>query len=79
MFGIGRSLAYLLPPDEVVSKVLRRKGCIKGKRLFFVPSVREYIARQSDEVDPRLSAICKNANRVMREKKKAERENETAR
>jgi hypothetical protein len=72
MFGIGRSLSYLLiEHDDIVSKVLRRKGCIKGKRLFFVPSIRQYIAKQSDEVDPRLTTICKNANRRMREKRAA--------
>jgi hypothetical protein len=79
-FGIGRSLAYLLiQRGDIASKVLRRPGNIKGKRLIFVPSVREYIARQPNETDPRLSAVCKEANRVMREKqaakKRAELEN----
>jgi hypothetical protein len=74
-FGIGRSLAYLLNGHgDIKSKVLRRKGCIKGKRLWNVASVREFLAKQSDEIDPRLSANCKAANRVMREKQKAKRE-----
>jgi hypothetical protein len=61
-FAIGRSLAYLLiEHDDIESKVLRRKGCIKGKRLFNVASVRQYIARQSGDVDPRLSANCRKA------------------
>src|SRR4030095_6478951 len=73
-FGIGRSLAYLLNEHgDIESKVLRRKGCIKGKRLFNVASVRAYFARQSGEVDPRLSAICRKANRAAQRT----RENET--
>jgi hypothetical protein len=69
-FGIGRSLAYLLiQHGDIQSKVLRRRGKIKGKRIIDVSSVREYIARQSDEVDPRLATVCKNANAKMREKK----------
>jgi len=78
-FGVGRSLAYLLNGHgDIKSKVLRRKGCIKGKRLFDVASVREYIAKQSDEVHPALSVKCKEANRKMQESQKAKREKETA-
>jgi hypothetical protein len=74
LFGIGRSLAYLLiERGDIRSVCLRRHGCVKGKRLVDVRSVRQFLAAQSEEVDPRLSAICKEANRVMREKK-AERE-----
>jgi hypothetical protein len=78
-FGIGRSLAYLLiEKGDIRSVCLRRKGCIKGKRLIDVQSARAWIEKQLAEqevetVDPALSAICKKANRVMREKK-AERE-----
>jgi len=76
-FGIGRSLAYVLIDNgDIQSKVLRRKGNIKGKRLIYVPSVREFIAGQSDEIDPRLAAKCREANAVMREKKKAAAEAE---
>jgi hypothetical protein len=76
-YSIGRSLAYLLNEQgEIKSKVLRRKGCIKGKRVFVVASVDEYIARQSDEVDPALSANCKEANKasLKARREKAERE-----
>jgi hypothetical protein len=73
-FAIGRSAGYIhIKNDDFRSVVLRRKGCIKGRRLFDVASVRAYFARQSDKVDSRLSAVCQKANRVMREKK-AERE-----
>ncbi|MFL6543657.1 MAG: hypothetical protein AUH19_04585 [Verrucomicrobia bacterium 13_2_20CM_55_10] len=82
MFKIGRTSTYThIENNDFRSVVLRKPGCIKGKRLIFVPSVREWIAKQlaeqesgkADKVDPRLSAICKRANREMR-KKKAERE-----
>jgi hypothetical protein len=73
-FGIGRSLAYLLiERGDITSKVLRRRGCIKGKRLIDVASVRQFISEQPDDIDPRLSAICKKANRKMLEKKEAEK------
>ena len=72
--SIGRSAAYThYQNGDFRSVVLRRPGCIKGKRLIFVPSVREFLASQSDEIDPRLSAICKSANARMQEKR-AERE-----
>jgi hypothetical protein len=82
LFAIGRSAAYThIENGDFRSVVLRRKGCIKGKRLVDVSSVRDWISKQLAEqesgevetVDPALSAICKKANRVMREKK-AERE-----
>jgi hypothetical protein len=70
LFSIGRSAAYtLIENGDIRSVVLRRRGCVKGKRLIDVASVRQFLAAQSAEVDPRLSAICKEANRVMREKK----------
>jgi pyruvate/2-oxoglutarate dehydrogenase complex dihydrolipoamide dehydrogenase (E3) component len=78
-FSIGRSAAYtLIENGDIRSVCLRRKGCIKGKRLFEVASVREYFAKQSDEVHPALSAKCKKANRRMQESQKAKREKETA-
>jgi hypothetical protein len=70
-FGIGRSLAYvLIERGDITSKVLRRRGNVKGKRIISVDSVRRYIASQSDDIDPRLSAVCKKANRAMLEKKR---------
>jgi hypothetical protein len=73
-FGIGRSLGYILiERGDIKSKVLRRRGNIKGKRLIDCASVREYIAKQSDETHPRLSRVCQKANRVSRQKR-AERE-----
>lgn len=87
MFSIGRSAAYRhVQNDDFRSVVLRREGCIKGRRLFDVQSVRDYIAKQLAEqesgevekVDPRLREICLNANRRMQASQKAKREKATA-
>jgi hypothetical protein len=44
-FGIKRSLAYALLADGAIRGVsLRRRGQIRGKRLFDVASVRAYLA-----------------------------------
>jgi hypothetical protein len=81
-YSIGRSSTYEhIKNGDFRSVVLRKPGNIKGKRLVFTPSVdawfeKKLIAQESGEVekvDPQLTAICKKANRVMREKK-AERE-----
>jgi hypothetical protein len=61
-FGIGRSLGYtLIERGDIRSLVLRRKGCIKGKRLISIHSVRQFLEKQSDDVHPRLRAVCKKA------------------
>jgi hypothetical protein len=83
LFSIGGSAAYVLIENgDIRSVCLRRKGCIKGRRLCHVQSVRDWIEKQLiaqesgevEKVDPRLSAKCKEANRVMRGKQKAKRE-----
>ena len=59
---------------------------MKGRRLYDVSSVRDWISKQLAEqesgevekIDPRLSAKCKEANRKMQESQKAKREKETA-
>ena len=79
MFSIGRSAAYVhVLNGDFESKVLRRKGCIKGRRLYNVASVRAFLASLRSDVDPRLSAKCKKANKASIEAKreKAEREKE---
>jgi RNase H-fold protein (predicted Holliday junction resolvase) len=84
-YSIGRSAAYThIENGDFRSVVLRKPGRIKGKRLIFIPSVREWIAKQLAEqesgevekIDPRLSAQCKKANRKMQESQKEKRENE---
>jgi len=46
-FGIKRSLAYALLADGLIKGVaLRRRGRIRGKRLFSVDSVRVYLSSQ---------------------------------
>ena len=45
-FSISRSAIYeLIQAREIVSVSLRRRGQIKGKRLVFVQSVRDYFDR----------------------------------
>jgi hypothetical protein len=44
-FGIKRSLLYeLLSEGCIRSASLRRRGCVRGKRLFAVDSIREFLA-----------------------------------
>jgi hypothetical protein len=43
-FGIGRTTAYYLYREgKIKSRVLRRKGCAYGTRLFSIPSAREFM------------------------------------
>jgi hypothetical protein len=49
-FGIKRSLAYQLLADGLIKGVsLRRRGAVRGKRLFSVDSVRAYLSSQMEE------------------------------
>jgi len=48
-FGIKRSLAYVLLAEGLIRGVsLRRRGQVRGKRLFEVASVREYLRSQME-------------------------------
>ena len=48
-WGIKRSLAYQLLNDGVIKGVnLRRRGAIRGKRLFSVDSVRAFLREQME-------------------------------
>ncbi len=48
-FGIKRSLAYTLLADGAIRGVsLRRRNQTRGKRLFCVDSVRQYLNRQME-------------------------------
>jgi hypothetical protein len=48
-FGIKRSLAYqLLKDGEIRGVSLRRQGRLRGKRLFDVASVREFLQAAGD-------------------------------
>jgi hypothetical protein len=48
-FGIKRSLAYTLLADGAIRGVsLRRRNQTRGKRLFCVDSVRQYLNQQMD-------------------------------
>jgi len=49
LFSIKRSLAYTLMADGKIKGVsLRRKGSLKGKRLFAVDSVRAFLRSQME-------------------------------
>jgi hypothetical protein len=44
LFGIRRSLAYeLVNRNSIRSVSIRRRGAVRGKRLFDVDSVREFL------------------------------------
>ena len=48
-WGIKRSLAYQLLADNKIKGVsLRRRGAIRGKRLFSVDSDRQFLASQME-------------------------------
>jgi hypothetical protein len=48
-WGIKRSLAYQLLADGAIRGVsLRRRGQLRGKRLFDVDSVRQFLREQMD-------------------------------
>jgi len=49
-WGIKRSLAYQLLADNKIKGVsLRRRGAVRGKRLFSVDSVRAFLREQMDQ------------------------------
>jgi len=49
LFGIRRSLGYALLKDEKIRGVsLRRRGQVRGKRLFDVASIREFLRTQME-------------------------------
>ena len=51
-FGIKRSLAYALLADGAIRGVsLRRRGQLRGKRLFDVASVRAYLVSKMERVE----------------------------
>jgi hypothetical protein len=48
-FNIRRSLLYVLKDHGCIRSVaLRRKGCSRGKRLFDVSSIREFLRKQME-------------------------------
>jgi hypothetical protein len=48
-FGLRRSLLYQLHADGAIAGVsLRRRGALRGKRLWNVDSIRSYLASQMD-------------------------------
>jgi hypothetical protein len=71
-YGIKRSLAYaLMSRGDIKSVCLRRRGCLKGKRLVSCASVRSFLASLPDDIDPALSEQCRKAQ-IESAKSKAE-------
>ena len=61
-FGIKRSLAYALLGEGAIRGVsLRRRSQTRGKRLFCVDSVRDYLNRQMEG-----DAKCKRHSTIQR-------------
>jgi hypothetical protein len=52
-FGISRGhLYYLLREKLIASKSIRRRGMERGKRLYNLASIRDYISSQGAEMSP---------------------------
>ena len=78
LFGIRRSLAYtLLGEGRIKGISLRRAGTARGKRLFVVQSVRQFLNRQllQEEKDAISRQKAGEARRGLTEKETAKRAN----
>lgn len=61
-WGIGRSQCYkLIREGKIRSITLRREGCLRGKRLIEILSVRELLASCESGIDPALSEQLRRA------------------
>ncbi len=70
MFSVGRSSTYgMIQRGEIRSVVLRREGCVKGRRLISVQSARDFFSSLSGDVDPRLSELNRKAQKISAQKK----------
>jgi hypothetical protein len=65
--------AIAVSEGAIRSVVLPGRGTIKGKRLVDCASVRAFLASQPTDIDPQLSANCRKALQIRREKEKAEK------
>jgi hypothetical protein len=68
----GANAYTLISEGAIRSIVLRRKGCVKGRRLVDVASVRRFLASMPDDIDPAMSANCRKAQ-VASQKAKLEK------
>jgi len=60
-FGIRRSLAYeLIKRNAIRSVSLRKRGAVRGKRLFDVLSVRKFLQGGSESLGPGYAAVHLN-------------------
>jgi hypothetical protein len=76
-WGIGRSLFYeLLKAGKIRSINLRREGRVRGKRLVEVQSVREFLAKCSNNIDPQLSEQLRHTRAIGLKNQRLEKEQE---
>jgi hypothetical protein len=58
LFGLRRSTAYHLDKEGLIKSVsLREENERRGKRLFYVPSIRKYL---NDKLDEQIAASKKS-------------------
>jgi hypothetical protein len=57
LFGLRRSTAYHLDKEGLIKSVsLRHENERRGKRLFFVPSIREYLrSKMENDLAPQVT------------------------
>jgi hypothetical protein len=49
MFSLSRAHLYRLAAEgKIKSSVLRQRGRMRGRRLWFIPSVREYLVKNME-------------------------------
>jgi hypothetical protein len=62
LFGLRRSTAYHLYDEGLIKSVsLAEHGEKRGKRLFFVPSIREYLNSKLENEQPAVAEKSRNS------------------
>ncbi len=62
LFGLRRSTAYHLDKEGLIKSVsLRHENETRGKRLFHVPSIREYLNSKLENEQPAAAEKSENA------------------
>ena len=80
-FSIRRSLLYQLLDDGLVKSIsLRRRNCLRGKRLFSVDSIRAWLSARPTDIHPGWSKLSRKAQleSVKSKKRKAKEKMEAA-
>ena len=67
LFGLRRSTAYHLDKEGLIKSVsLRHENETRGKRLFHVPSIREYLNSKLENEQPAGAGQAATRNRKIR-------------